>query len=105
VLDAHNTFVQVAFSVLLVYVLCLLALQARNAWPPAFVGLNAVHLVVLTLYVLVLFAGPGLGTKSGLHFQVAAQKIVVYVSILNLGAQAIGIRREALLAAAGTARR
>ena len=95
VLDAHNTFVQVAFSVLLVYVVCLLALQARNAWPPAFVGCNALHLVVLALYVLVLFAGPGLATKSGLEFQVAAQKIVVYVSILNLGVQAIGIRREA----------
>lgn len=104
VLDAHNVFVQVAFSVLLVFVLCLLALQARNAWPPAFVGANALHLIVLALYVLVLFAGPGLGTRAGLEFQVAAQKIVVYVSILNLGAQAIGIRREALLAETGTVR-
>jgi hypothetical protein len=49
--------------------------------------------------VLVLFAGPGLGTKAGLEFQVAAQKIVVYTSILNLAVQAIGIRREALATA------
>ncbi len=64
---------------------CLLALQVRNAWPAAFVA----------LYVLVLFAGPALGTKSGLEFQVAAQKAIVYSSILNLAAQAAGIRREA----------
>jgi hypothetical protein len=43
----------------------------------------------------VLFAGPGLGTKNGLEFQVAAQKIIVYGSILNIGVQAAGIRREA----------
>jgi hypothetical protein len=104
VLDAHNTFVQVAFGILLVFVLCLLALQVRNAWPPAFVGVNVVYLIVLALYVLVLFAGPGLDTRSGLEFQVAAQKIVVYGSILNLAVQAIGIRREALAVAAGTAR-
>jgi hypothetical membrane protein len=101
VLDAHNAFVQLAFGVLLVYVLCLLALQLRNAWPPAYVGVNVLYLIVLALYVLVLFAGPGLDTKSGFEFQVAAQKIVVYTSIVNLAVQAVGIRREALATAAG----
>jgi hypothetical membrane protein len=106
VLDAHNAFVQLAFGVLLVFVLCLLALQVRNGWPPAFVALNVLYLIVLVVYVLVLFAGPGLGTKSGFEFQVAAQKVIVYSSILNLGAQAAGIRREARAAEpAGTLRR
>jgi hypothetical protein len=50
----------------------------------------------------VLFAGPGLGTRSGLEFQVIAQKVIVYSSILNLAVQAIGIRREALLTATGS---
>jgi hypothetical protein len=100
VLDAHNAFVQLAFGILLVFVLCLLALQVRNAWPPAYVAANAVYLIVLALYVLVLFAGPGLDTKAGLEFQVAAQKIVVYSSIANLAVQAVGIRREALAATA-----
>jgi hypothetical protein len=106
VLDAHNAFVQLAFGVLLVFVLCLLALQVRNGWPPAFVALNVLYLIVLAAYVLVLFAGPGLATKSGVEFQVAAQKVIVYSSILNLGAQAAGIRREARAAEpAGTLRR
>ncbi len=64
VLDAHNAFVQLAFGVLLVFVLCLLSLQLRNAWPPAVRRRERRHLIVLALYVLVLFAGPGLGTKS-----------------------------------------
>jgi hypothetical membrane protein len=105
VLDAHNLFVQVAFGILLVFIVCLLALQVRNAWPSGYVGLNVVYLIVLALYVLVLFAGPGLDTKSGLEFQVAAQKLIVYSSIGNLAAQAAGIRREARsAAAAGTIR-
>jgi hypothetical membrane protein len=98
VLDAHNAFVQLAFGILLVYVLCLLALQLRNAWPPAYVAANVLYLIALALYVLVLFAGPGLDTKSGLEFQVAAQKIIVFSSIVNLAVQAVGIRREALAA-------
>jgi hypothetical membrane protein len=106
VLDAHNLFVQVAFGILLVFIVCLLALQLRNAWPSGYVGLNVVYLIVLTLYVLVLFAGPGLDTKSGLEFQVAAQKLIVYASIGNLAAQAAGIRREARAAVrTGTNRR
>jgi len=53
------------------------------------------YLFVLAVYVLVLFVGPGLGTPAGLRSQVAAQKIVVYASVANLGTQAAGVRREA----------
>jgi hypothetical protein len=95
VLDAHNAFVKLAFGVLLVFILCLLALQLRNGWPALFVAVNVAYVIVLAMYVLVLFVGPGLGTRNGLEFQVAAQKIIVYSSILNIGVQAVGIRREA----------
>jgi hypothetical protein len=100
VLDAHNAFVKLAFGVLLVYILSLLSLQLRNGWPALFVAVNVTYLIVLAIYVLVLFVGPGLGTKNGLEFQVAAQKIIVYGSILNMGVQAAGIRREARRATA-----
>jgi hypothetical protein len=95
VLDAHNAFVKLTFGVLLIFILCTLSLQLRNGWPGGFVAVNVTYLIVLAVYVLVLFAGPGLGTRSGLEFQVAAQKIVVYGSILNIAVQAEGIRREA----------
>lgn len=95
VLDAHNAFVQLGFGVLLVFMLSILALQARNGWPWPYVASNVVYLFVLGIYVVVLFAGPGLDTKSGLEFQVAAQKVIVYTSIANVAVQALGIRREA----------
>ncbi len=94
VLDAHNTFVRIAFGLLLAYLLCLTALQALNHWPRGFVVLNAVYLFVLAAYVVILFGGPTLETRDGLELQVAAQKIIVYTSIANLGLQALGVRRE-----------
>jgi hypothetical protein len=71
VLDAHNGFVRAAFGFLLVYDLCLLLTQLRNRWPAA-------YLLLLVAYVAILFFGPRLDTKSGLEFQVGAQKIIVY---------------------------
>ena len=95
VLDAHNAFVRGAFGFLLLYDLCLLIIQIRNGWPAVYTAMNAIYLILLLAYVGILFAGPKLDTKSGLEFQVAAQKIIVYASIVNLGLQALSVRREA----------
>jgi hypothetical protein len=94
VLDAHNGFVRAAFGFLLAYDLCLLVVQLRNRWSSAFTMINAVYLVLLVAYVGILFFGPRLDTQNGLEFQVAAQKIIVYASVINLGLQAVGVRRE-----------
>jgi len=96
VLDAHNAFVRAAFGFLLAYDLCLLIVQLRNGWSSAYTVANAVYLILLLAYVGILFFGPKLDTKSGLEFQVAAQKIIVYASVINLGLQAISIRGEAV---------
>ncbi len=56
--------------------------------------LNVVYLFVLAAYLVILFGGPTLETQGGLELQVAAQKIIVYTSIVNLGLQALGVRRE-----------
>jgi hypothetical protein len=95
VLDAHNGFVRAAFGFLLAYDICLLLIQLRNRWPSAFVAANAVYLLLLIAYVGILFFGPALDTQSGLEFQVGAQKIIVYASVINLGLQALSVRREA----------
>lgn len=91
VLDAHNGFVRAAFGFLLAYDLCLLVVQLRNRWSPSYTIMNAVYLVLLVAYVGILFFGPRRDTQSGLEFQVAAQKIIVYASVVNLGLQAISI--------------
>jgi hypothetical protein len=95
VLDAHNGFVRAAFAFLLVYDFCLLVIHLRNRWPAAYTAANAVYLLLLIAYVGILFFGPRLDTKSGLEFQVGAQKIIVYASVINLGLQAASARREA----------
>jgi len=43
----------------------------------------------------ILLYGPRLETERGLAIQVAAQKTIECASIVNLGYQALGIRREA----------
>ena len=93
VLDAHNGFVRLAFGFLLVYDLCLLMIQVSNRWTVAYTAANAIYLLLLVAYVGILFFGPRMDTKSGLEFQVAAQKIIVYASVVKLGLQAVSIRR------------
>jgi hypothetical protein len=94
-LNTHMLFVQGAFTLLLGFVLCLTVLQIQNRWPIRYIVSNAIYIVVLTAYVFVLFHGPNLLTFRGLVFQVAAQKVIVYVSILNLAYQALGVRNAA----------
>lgn len=95
VLDAHNGFVRLAFGFLLVYDLCLLMIQISSRWTAAYTAANAIYLLLLVAYVGILFFGPRVDTQSGLEFQVAAQKIIVYASVVNLGLQAVSIRRAA----------
>jgi hypothetical protein len=67
----------------------------RNRWPAAYTAANAVYLLLLIAYVAILFFGPRVDTKSGLEFQVGAQKIIVYASVINLGLQAVSVHFEA----------
>ncbi len=90
---AHDFFVRAAFSLLVVLVVAMLTVQRRNRLPVAYLSANALFVVVFVVCVAVLVGGPSIGTHSGLVFQVAAQKILVYSSILNLGFQAHGVRK------------
>ncbi len=94
VLPTHMLFVQAAFSLLLGFVICLTAMQQQNSWPTQFVVSNLAYCAILAIYVFILFDGPDLKTLHGLMFQVIAQKIIVYVSVLNLGYQAYGVANE-----------
>ncbi len=91
---AHNQFVNVAFGFLLVFTLCLGALETLAGWPRRLVAANWAYAVLLAAYVYLLFWGPSTDYERGLVVQVVAQKVIVYASILNLGWQALGFRRE-----------
>jgi hypothetical protein len=95
-MNAHNNFVKGAFSLLLGLIVCLLLGQRSERRTTTYLIVNCVYLILLADYVSLLFAGPTLQTQNGLAVQVAAQKIIAYVSILNLAVQALG-RRRALL--------
>jgi|SRR5271165_2199569 len=97
VLEAHNAFVKAAFLLLLGFLISITVLQAKNSWPGRYTICNWVYLVLLAAYLYLLLHGPRLDTERGLEIQVAAQKIIVYASTLNLGYQALGIRRGALV--------
>jgi hypothetical protein len=90
-LHSHNFFVKCGFSLLLGMMASIVLFQQRNEWPAAYVWSNWVYVILLVSYVWILFYGPSLHTLEGLQFQVVAQKIIVYASILNLAAQAYGI--------------
>jgi hypothetical protein len=90
-LGAHMLFVQGAFTLLLGFVVCLTVMQIQNAWLARYIVSNLIYIVVLAAYVFVLFRGPDLLTLHGLVFQVIAQKIIVYISILNLAYQTMGV--------------
>lgn len=91
-LQAHNFFVKCGFSLLLGMMASIVLYQQRNQWPAKYVWSNWVYVILLISYVWILFYGPSLHTLEGLQFQVVAQKIIVYASILNLAVQASGIR-------------
>jgi len=90
-LGPHMLFVQGAFTLLLGFVVCLTVMQVQNDWPRRYLLSNSVYIIILSGYVLVLFDGPNLRTLHGLVFQVIAQKIIVYISILNLAYQTLGV--------------
>src|SRR5262249_17891954 len=90
-LGPHMLFVQGAFSLLLGFVICLAAMQIQNDWPRPYLISNFIYIIVLSAYVFILFDGPNLETLHGLIFQVIAQKIIVYISIINLAYQAFGV--------------
>ena len=52
------------------------------------------YAVLLAAYVHLLFWEPSTATSRGLCIMVAAQRIIVYSSIVNLGWQAYGFRRR-----------
>jgi hypothetical protein len=91
VLGVHMLFVQGAFTLLLGFVICLTVMEVQNNWPVRYIASNIVYIAILTTYVFVLFHGPNLLTFRGLVFQVIAQKIIVYISILNLAYQCLSL--------------
>lgn len=92
-LDLHNLLVLGAFSLLLMFVVSIVALLVLNRSFGAVLVGNLVYLAILGAYVCLIFFGPNLRTVHGHAVQIAGQKLVVYASMSNLLVQAVVIRR------------
>lgn len=93
-LSEHIFFMKTAFSLLLLYTVAIWSLQVQSGWPRPYVWANMIYMLSLVAYVYILFRGPSYETVAGLQFQVVSQKVIAYLSILNLGYQALGILKK-----------
>lgn len=82
-LNAHNTFVFAAFSMLLGYVIALAVVMARNGATRAQTAVNLAYVLLVLGYVALIFFGPRLHTEHGHRVQVVGQKIVALGSMLH----------------------
>ncbi len=93
-LTVHRLFVYIAFTALLVVVLCYTTAIFKTRsfsrrYALAYVGFA----LVLAVYLGLLFAGPKEETDSAVRIQATGQKIVVYAAIVCMFIQAWGAYR------------
>jgi hypothetical protein len=91
-LDRHELLVLATFGALYTYIACLTIVVALNGWPRRWVVINLGYLTLLGAYIVSYLVGPDRDTIDGVRFQVTAQKVLVYASILALASQAIFVR-------------
>lgn len=88
---AHIEFVKWAFRAFPLAVACYTIVIFRHtAYPQRFAWLFVGFGVLLVAYLLLLEFGPEVTTPDGLLIQATGQKLIVYASILSVGAQAWG---------------
>jgi hypothetical protein len=102
----HVLVVQLVFAFLVVFAASLVVLQLGRDPSERSVGPAVALLGCLLAYLALIVFGPGLGSTEGMSLQVAAQKVVVVVTMLLVGMQALSIatrRRSAPATAAASA--
>ena len=93
-LTVHRLFVYIAFTALLVVVICYTAaiLKGRT-FPKSYALAYVGFALVLAVYLGLLFAGPKAETESAVLIQATGQKIVVYAAIACMFVQSWGAYR------------
>lgn len=93
-LTVHRLFVYIAFTALLAVVLCYVtAIFKSRSFPRKYALAYLAFALILTVYLALLFGGPGVDTESAVLIQATGQKIVVYAAIVCLFIQAWGAYR------------
>lgn len=93
-IDWHILFVQVAFSVFMVVVICYgLAIWLTPHYPNMYATVFAIFGIVLAGYIYLLFWGPPSNTDIGLRINATGQKIIAYSSLITMAIQSVGAWR------------
>jgi hypothetical protein len=82
-----------AFLFLFAWTVIIIFLQLSNRKMRGLVIANIIFVLFLAGYGYFLFTGPNFGAEEGFEFQAITQKIIVYLTIVNLFIQAFGIKR------------
>jgi len=92
--QAHGDFVRGAFFTFLIAVLfySVVIFRAPN-YPNGYAAVFIVFAVLLSVYLVLIFAGPDSETPEGLLIQVTGQKIIAYASIISVLIQSLGALR------------
>lgn len=91
-LEYHLSFVKFTFVSLLVWTFLIIILQLRNHRMRELVLTNIVYFIVLLYYVTLLYKGPKIDALDGLQYQAIAQKVIFFLTALNLFIQSHGIK-------------
>ncbi len=94
--QAHGQFVMWAFQLFPVaVVLYTAAILLEPNYPNRYAVVFAGFAVLLILYLILLRTGPAPDLSTGLAIQATGQKAIVYASVITIGVQALGARRQA----------
>ena len=89
--EYHVIFVKLAFGFLLSWTILFIILESVNPKIRHLMITNIVYCAILIWYVYTLLNGPKFGTLEDLEYQAVAQKLIIYISVLNFAVQAKGI--------------
>ena len=93
-LAPHVLFVQAAFSVFMVVVICYAtAIWQTPSYPNLYMIAYLVFGIFLAGYIYLLFWGPSARTDIGLIINATGQKMVAYTALINMAFQSVGAWR------------
>ncbi len=92
-LSAHMWFVYIAFPLSLPMAICYVIgfSSEKNRFPRRLTYYFVVYILILTIYLYLLFFGPNTGTESGRLIQVVGQKIIVYITLITMIFEGLGL--------------
>ncbi len=89
----HVLFEKTAFAFLLAWTLLIIILQFQNLKIRKLLIANIIYFIVLGGYVYILFWGPKFGSDDGFEFQAVVEKVIIYLTVINIAFQGAGIQR------------